>query len=74
MNNLLKTYTIVEAAQAYDLPVHALRRWINDGSIPACRSGRRFLVTAQNIEAFLLKGNTQPAPESKKFGLIRRLG
>ncbi|MCL1882849.1 MAG: helix-turn-helix domain-containing protein [Defluviitaleaceae bacterium] len=73
MSNPLKTYSIVEAANAYGIPVYALRRWINCGDIPACRSGRKYLVTAQNIESFLLNGNTQQKNEPILTGKIRRL-
>ena len=68
---MIEMLGVSEAARKYSLPVHALRRWVKQGDIPACKTGRRFLICADNVERFLHTGNTStPQAES---GKIRKL-
>ena len=69
---MLEMLGITEVARKFNIPVHALRRWIATGEIPACKTGRRFLICVANVEAFLRTGNNQPA-EPEAPGGIRRL-
>lgn len=51
-----KLMTIREAAKAYYLPEHALRRWVKEKEIDARYSGRKALVCIDSLEEFLSKG------------------
>lgn len=51
--------TIKEAAQTRNIPEHAVRRWVAEGALPAVRSGKKYLLAAENLDAFLLSGPPQ---------------
>ena len=44
---------IKEAAQTVGVPVHALRVWINEGSVYAVKSGSRYYVNLASLIRFL---------------------
>lgn len=59
MENKKKLMTIKEAAKAYYLPEHALRRWVKEHKVDARYSGRKALVCIESLEEFLSKGGDQ---------------
>lgn len=56
MENKKKLMTIREAAKAYYLPEHALRRWVKEHKVDARYSGRKALVCIEDLDNFLKKG------------------
>ena len=57
----LKMYTIAETAENYSVSQYAVRKWVNSGSLPAVRIGKKFLINEQVIESFL-KGEFRHEP------------
>ena len=55
---------IKEAAQETGVPVHALRVWIDQGSVHAVRSGSRYYVNLVSLLSFL-NGGEQSAKSEK---------
>lgn len=56
MENNKKLMTIREAAKAYYLPEHALRRWVKEKKVDARYSGRKALICVEALNNFLKKG------------------
>ena len=48
--------SISETAEWAGVAVHAVRRWVADGSVHAVRSGNRFYVSWASVAAFLNGG------------------
>lgn len=44
---------VKDAAARAGVPVYALRKWIDEGSIHAVRSGRRYYVAWKSVVDFL---------------------
>lgn len=64
MNETLKVptmLTIRETAELFKLPVHFVRACVGDGSFVSVRAGRKFLVNAESVMAFLSTGKPQGA-------------
>ncbi len=40
-------------AETYGISQYAVRKWVNSGSLPAVRIGKKFLINEQVIEKFL---------------------
>lgn len=53
---MIKMLTIREAAQSRNIPEYAVRRWVAEGTLPAVKSGKKYLLAAENLDAFLLSG------------------
>lgn len=53
--------TIREAAELFNLPIHFVRECVGDGRVVAVRAGRKFLVNADSVTAFLNSGVSQGA-------------
>ena len=68
----VRMLTIKEAALSYGVAVWAIRTWVNTGQLPAVKTGRKFLIAAQNIENFLMQGNNQSA-DAENTGGMRRI-
>lgn len=58
----VKMLTIAETAETYGISQYAVRKWVNSGSLPAVRIGKKFLINEQVIEKFL-KGESIDACE-----------
>lgn len=74
MNELVKIprmLTIRETAELFKLPVHFVRACVGDGRVVAVRAGRKFLINADSVTAFLSTGapqgaaSRQAAPQSE---------
>lgn len=59
----VKMLTIAETAANYGISQYAVRKWVNSGSLPAVRIGKKFLINEQVIENFL-KGENKSNPVS----------
>lgn len=62
MNELHKIPTMLtvrETAERFKLPVHFVRSCVGDGSFVSVRAGRKFLVNAESVTAFLNTGVPQ---------------
>lgn len=59
--NVPKMLTIRETAELFKLPVHFVRQSISNGSIVSVCAGRKFLVNAESVTAFLSTGKPQGA-------------
>jgi len=53
------------------LTKHALRQFIINNQLPACRIGKKYLINMEVLEDFL-QGKTMP--KAPKEGVIRKLG
>lgn len=53
--------TVRETAERFKLPVHFVRACVGDGSFVSVRAGRKFLVNAESVTAFLSTGKPQGA-------------
>ena len=75
MHEPINMMTVKEAAVRYDVPEHAVRGWVNDGSLRAVKSGRKILIAEPSLREFLLNGNNYPAPASNviQYGHLRRV-
>lgn len=51
--------TVRETAERFKLPVHFVRACVGDGSFVSVRAGRKFLVNAESVTAFLSTGIPQ---------------
>lgn len=64
MENTMKIpqmLTIRETAELFKLPVHFVRQSVGNGSFVSVRAGRKFLVNAESVTAFLSTGKPQGA-------------
>lgn len=62
--------TIKEAARTRNIPEHAVRRWVAEGALPAVRSGKKHLLAAENLDAFLLSGLSQKEDNISSKGAV----
>ena len=56
--------TVAEIAQILKLNQQTVRNWIENGTLPALRVGRRVRVRRSDFDAFVEGGRTAPAPAS----------
>ena len=54
--------TIRDTAALFNLPIHFVRQKVNSGEVVAVRAGRKFLVNADSVTAFLSTGIPQGTP------------
>lgn len=59
--NIPTMLTIREVAELFKLPLHFVRSCVGDGSFVSVRAGRKFLVNAESVTAFLSTGKPQGA-------------
>jgi excisionase family DNA binding protein len=52
--------TVAEVAQTLKLNQQTVRNWIDQGSLPALRIGRRVRIRRSDFEALIEAGATQP--------------
>jgi len=56
--------TVAEIAQILKLNQQTVRNWIENGTLPALRVGRRVRVRRSDFDALVERGRTAPAPAS----------
>lgn len=56
MNTDTEYLTVEEVAARLHVSTRTVRRWISAGTLPSVRAGRRVLVDAADITAFLTGG------------------
>ena len=56
--------TVAEIARILKLNQQTVRNWIDQGTLPALRVGRRVRVRRSDFDAFVEGGRTAPAPAS----------
>jgi excisionase family DNA binding protein len=56
--------TVAEIAQILKLNQQTVRNWIDQGTLPALRVGRRVRVRRSDFDALVERGRTAPAPPS----------
>jgi len=54
--------TVAEIARILKLNQQTVRNWIDQGSLPALRVGRRVRVRRSDFDALVERGRTAPAP------------
>lgn len=59
--NIPTMLTIREVAELFKLPLHFVRSCVGDSSFVSVRAGRKFLVNAESVTAFLSTGKPQGA-------------
>jgi excisionase family DNA binding protein len=60
--NLEETFlTVAEVAELLKLNQQTVRNWIDQGSLPALRVGRRVRIRRSDLERMLEQGSTAPA-------------
>lgn len=63
--NLEDTFlTVAEVAEMLKLNQQTVRNWIDQGSLPALRVGRRVRIRRSDLERVLEEGSTAPAPRA----------
>ena len=63
--NLEDTFlTVAEVAELLKLNQQTVRNWIDQGSLPAVRVGRRVRIRRSDLERVLAEGETQGAARS----------
>ena len=63
--NLDDTFlTVAEVAELLKLNQQTVRNWIDQGSLPAVRVGRRVRIRRSDLERILAEGETQAAARS----------
>lgn len=61
--------TVAEVAELLKLNQQTVRNWIDQGSLPALRVGRRVRIRRSDLERVLAKGATKvPPPPAPEFG------
>ena len=60
----VKMLTIAETATNFGISQYAVRKWVNEGELPAVRIGKKYLLNEQVVENFL-KGECA-APSGEK--------
>jgi excisionase family DNA binding protein len=68
--NLDETFlTVAEVAELLKLNQQTVRNWIDQGSLPAVRVGRRVRIRRSDLERLLEEGSTAaPAPGTHRSG------
>jgi excisionase family DNA binding protein len=56
--------TVAEVAEMLKLNQQTVRNWIDQGSLPALRVGRRVRIRRSDLERLLREGSTAPAGSS----------
>jgi excisionase family DNA binding protein len=56
--------TVAEIAQILKLNQQTVRNWIDQGTLPALRVGRRVRVRRSDFNALVERGRTAPTPTS----------
>ena len=56
--------TVADIARILKLNQQTVRNWIDQGTLPALRVGRRVRVRRSDFDAFVEGGRTAPAPAS----------
>ena len=59
-----ESLTVAEIAQILKLNQQTVRNWIDQGTLPALRVGRRVRVRRSDFDALVERGRTAPAPTS----------
>ena len=57
MNEPIKVYELKEVASILKINLRVLRRYIKEDKIKASKIGRKYVITAEDLEAFI-KGNS----------------
>jgi excisionase family DNA binding protein len=58
--------TVADIARILKLNQQTVRNWIDQGSLPALRVGRRVRVRRSDFDALLERGRTVPPPPSER--------
>lgn len=58
MNENIKLYDLKEVASILKINLRVLRRYIKENKIKASKIGRKYVITAEDLEAFI-KGNSK---------------
>jgi excisionase family DNA binding protein len=58
--------TVAEVAEMLKLNQQTVRNWIDQGSLPALRVGRRVRIRRSDLERLLEEGRTGPSPSSEQ--------
>ena len=66
--------TVRETAERFKLPVHFVRACVRDSSFVSVRAGRKFLVNAESVTAFLSTGKPQGAAANDRKSSSRSDG
>ena len=57
MNEPIRVYELKEVASILKINLRVLRRYIKEDKIKASKIGRKYVITAEDLEAFI-KGNS----------------
>jgi excisionase family DNA binding protein len=60
--------TVAEVAELLKLNQQTVRNWIDAGSLPALKVGRRVRIRRSDLERKLEEGRTTPAPPARSAG------
>jgi len=60
--------TVAEVAELLKLNQQTVRNWIDAGSLPALKVGRRVRIRRSDLERKLEEGRTTPAPAPRSAG------
>jgi excisionase family DNA binding protein len=63
--NLEEFLTVAEVAEMLKLNQQTVRNWIDQGSLPAVRVGRRVRIRRSDLERVLEEGYTTPPPDDQ---------
>ena len=58
MNDTIKVYDLKEVASILKINLRVLRRYIKEGKIKASKIGRKYVITAEDLDAYL-QGNSK---------------
>ena len=58
--------TVAEVAELLKLNQQTVRNWIDQGSLPAVRVGRRVRIRRSDLERILAEGDTQAAARASE--------
>ena len=78
MNDSIKVYELKEVASILKINLRVLRRYINENKIKASKIGRKYLIKAEDLEAYL-QGNsnnlnaTEETPTNKERALLEAM-
>ena len=78
MNDNIKVYELKEVASILKINLRVLRRYINENKIKASKIGRKYLIKAEDLEAYL-QGNsnnlnaTEETPSNKERALLEAM-
>lgn len=78
MNDSIKVYELKEVASILKINLRVLRRYINENKIKASKIGRKYLIKAEDLEAYL-QGNsnnlnaTEETPSNKERALLEAM-